>query len=65
MGMLLIDYEKFYDRVEWGFILMTLEALGFPPTFSHMVEILMMDENAIVEVNGDRLDFFEPSISIR
>ena len=25
IGMMLIDYEKAYDRVEWGFIFMMLE----------------------------------------
>lgn len=65
MGMLLINYEKIYDRFEWGFILMMLEALGFPGSFSHMVETLMKNARAAIEVNGDRSDFFELSRSIR
>ena len=56
--MLLIDYKKEYDMVEWGFILMMLESLGFPTAFSHMVETLTKDAKATVEVNGNRYDFF-------
>ena len=28
-AMFLIDYEKAYDWIEWGFVMMMLEALGF------------------------------------
>ena len=40
-AMLLIDYEKSYDRIEWGFIMMMLEALGFPTHYCRMVSILL------------------------
>lgn len=33
VSMFLIDFEKAYDRVEWEFILMMLEAFGFPSNF--------------------------------
>ena len=36
-GMLLIDYEKAYDRIEWNFINMMMEAIGFHNTFIQMV----------------------------
>lgn len=52
----MIDYEKVYERVEWGFILMMLEAPGFPPIFSHMVGTLIKDVKEVAEVNGDMFE---------
>ena len=63
--MLLIDYEKSYDRMVWKYILMMLEALGFPNHFYKMVAILLQGAKVTVEVNEVRLDFFELSRSIR
>lgn len=63
--MFLIDYEKAYDRIEWEFIYMMLNALGFPSSFLSMVKVLMKDANAAVEVNGLRSQCFELSRSIR
>ena len=51
-AMLLLDFEKAYDRVEWRFILMMLEAFGFPPSFCNTVQVLLSDASAQVEVNG-------------
>jgi hypothetical protein len=51
-AMLLLDFEKAYDRVEWKFILMMLEAFGFPPFFRNIVAMLLKDASAQVEVNG-------------
>jgi len=31
MVMLLLDFEKAYDRVEWGFLEGTLMTMGFNP----------------------------------
>ena len=65
IGMLLIDYEKAYDRVEWGFVLMMLRALGFLDLYVQMVGVLLNDANASLEVNGNKFEFFELSISIK
>lgn len=52
VAMFLIDFENTYDRVEWGFLIMMLEAFGFPKDFYHMVSILFRDASTQVEING-------------
>lgn len=52
--MFLLDYEKAYDKVEWNFILMMLQALGLPPFFCQMIATLMNGACATMEVNGVR-----------
>jgi non-ribosomal peptide synthetase component F len=51
-AMLFLDFEKAYDRVEWKFILMMLEAFGFPPFFRDIVAMLLKGTSTQVEVNG-------------
>ena len=50
--MLLIDYEKAYNRVKWSFLLMMLEEMGFPTMFSRMVSTLLNGVMATVQING-------------
>lgn len=38
--MVLLDFEKAYDRIEWNFVIKILEKLGFPPSFYRWVNIL-------------------------
>lgn len=33
VSMFLLDFKKSYDKVEWNFITMMLEAFGFPEAF--------------------------------
>lgn len=42
VGMLLLDFEKAYDRVEWPFPSMTLEAFGFPTKFAKWSRLSFM-----------------------
>ena len=64
-AMLLIDYEKVYDRIEWGFIMMMLEALGFLTNYCRMVSIFLFGAKAAMEINGVRSEFFSLTTSIR
>ncbi|XP_059077154.1 uncharacterized protein LOC131876266 [Cryptomeria japonica] len=64
-GMFLIDFEKAYDRVEWGFLLMMLEAVGFPKVFCQMAYVLLKDASAEVKINDSRSQTISLSRSIR
>lgn len=46
--MLLLDFEKSYDRVEWSFLRMTLEAFGFPQIFCSIVVMLLKDASRVI-----------------
>ncbi|GLJ49275.1 hypothetical protein SUGI_1041170 [Cryptomeria japonica] len=64
-AMLLLDFEKAYDRVEWNFISMTLEAFGFPTRFCNLVKMMMNDVFAQIDINGSWSDAFPLERSIR
>ncbi|XP_057826434.1 secreted RxLR effector protein 78-like [Cryptomeria japonica] len=64
-AMFLLDFEKAYDRVEWGFILMMLETFGFPTEFCKWVMVLLKDALAQVEVNNSLSQNITLSRSIR
>lgn len=51
--MVLLDFEKAYDRIEWEFVIRVLERLGFPPSFYRWVKILFKDSNMVIQVNGE------------
>ncbi|XP_059069404.1 uncharacterized protein LOC131859535 [Cryptomeria japonica] len=51
-AMFLLDFEKAYDRVEWDFILMMLEAFGFPVEYCNWVNILLKYTSMLVGING-------------
>lgn len=63
--MFLLDFEKAYDRVEWNFITMMLEAFSFPRKFCDAVNILLKDALAQIDVNGSLSASFPLSRSIR
>ncbi|XP_059071426.1 secreted RxLR effector protein 78-like [Cryptomeria japonica] len=65
VAMFLLDFEKAYDRVEWEFILMMLEAFGFPVEFCKWVKILLKDAPAQIEINGSLSQIMKLGRSIR
>lgn len=46
VAMFLLEFEKAYDMIEWGFISTMLHAFGFPKIFCHFVKVLLRDTNA-------------------
>jgi hypothetical protein len=64
-AMFLLDFEKAYDRIEWNFIIMMLDAFGFPPFFCNVVKMLLKDAYAQVDVNGSLSAPFPLGRSIR
>jgi hypothetical protein len=65
MVMLLLDFEKAYDRVEWGFLDGTLNKLGFNSTWISWVRALYTDSWCSVGLNGQTSDPFKLTRSIR
>jgi hypothetical protein len=63
--LLLLDFEKAYDRIEWNFIIMVLQSFGFPPYFCNVVQTFLQDAYAQIEINGSLSDPFPLGRSIR
>jgi hypothetical protein len=40
--LLLLDFEKAFDRIEWGFLFTALSKLGFSETWVHWVKTLYL-----------------------
>lgn len=53
VAMILVDFEKAYDRFEWPFVIGMLKAFGFPYYFCKWIEILFKDPSTIIEINGE------------
>ena len=51
--MILLDFEKAYDRVEWPFVIGILTAFGFPYYFCKWIEIMFKDSSTVIEINGE------------
>ena len=52
MAVLLLDFEKAYDRVDWAFLEGTLERVGFPLRWIHGVSSLYSSAHSRVMVGG-------------
>lgn len=51
IAAILLDVEKFFDRVEWGFLFATLDKFGFGPGFVKCT-ILYSNPKAAVITTG-------------
>ncbi|KAI4903179.1 hypothetical protein NFI96_002750, partial [Prochilodus magdalenae] len=51
-GLISLDQEKAFDRVEHQYLWNTLEAFGFSPSFSAMVKVLYRDVESVLKING-------------
>jgi len=52
VGLISLDQEKAFDRVEHQYLLKTLEAFGFTKEFVGKIKILYNDIESILKVNG-------------
>ena len=64
MILLLLDFEKAYDMVEWDFSEGTIVAPGFSPTWIAWTPTLYMDSWCYVGINGLNGGSFKLSRSI-
>jgi hypothetical protein len=50
--LLLLDFEKAFDKIEWGFLFKALDKLGFSPTWVSWVASLYREATSAIKVNG-------------
>ena len=56
--ILLIDFEKAFDTVEWSFIEKTLQFYGFGPSLQKWIKAFYCDISSAVTNNGHVSEFF-------
>ncbi len=63
--LLLLDFEKAFDRIEWDFLFMALTKLGFSDTWVRWVRSLYHAASSTIKVNGAIGPEFQLSRSVR
>lgn len=63
--ILLLDFEKAYDRVNWQFLEAAMEKLGFSATWIKWTSALYRNASSSIIVNGKRLPKFPIERSVR
>ena len=63
--IILVDFEKAFDSVEWLFLFRTLKSFNFGPSFLKWIEILYNKIESCVSNNGYFSKYFELSRGIR
>ena len=57
--MLLADFEKAFDKLEWSFLFQTLESFGFGEDFIAWIKTMYMEVKSCVLNNGHASEFFQ------
>ena len=47
-----LDFSKAFDRVDWNLLFNIMAWMGFPPLFTNMVRLTLVDEEASINING-------------
>jgi len=63
--LLFLNFEKSFDRIEWGFLFIALSKLGFNPKWIKWVSSLYWLASSLVKVNGEFGKDFKLSRSMR
>ena len=63
--LVLIDFKKAFDSIEWNFLLKTLHKFNFGPQFIKWIKILYYDISSCVGNNGYYSNYFKLSRGIR
>ena len=61
----ILDFEKTFDRVEWDFLHICLEAFNFGSDFKTWVSVFYTDISSCVCNNGWQSDFFKLERGVR
>ncbi|MCO5580746.1 hypothetical protein L7F22_034616 [Adiantum nelumboides] len=65
LAILLLDFKKAYDRVDWGFLEGSLSRMGFPQAWIRGVSALYRSASSSVTIGGHVGSRFELSRSVR
>jgi hypothetical protein len=63
--LLLLDFEKAFNRIEWDFLFTTLTKLGFSNTWVKWVRTLYHKTSLAIKINGEVGPVFQLARSIR
>jgi hypothetical protein len=63
--LLLLDFEKAVDKIEWGFLFTALSKLDFSPKWIKWISCLYRSACSSVKVNGERGGVFKLSRLVR
>ena len=64
-GILSLDQEKAFDRLDWSFLISTLSKMGFGESFIKWIRLLYRNPRCSVMVNGHISPFFFPYRGVR
>jgi mannosylglycoprotein endo-beta-mannosidase len=62
--LLLLDFEKAFDRIEWNFLFTALSKLGFNSTWVRWVCTLYLHATSVIIINGEAEPVFQLAQSI-
>lgn len=65
IGLISIDQEKAFDRVEHQYLWKTLNAFGFGPGFIGVIKVLYRDTESMLKINGGLSAPFKVNRGIR
>ena len=63
--ILLADFEKAFDKINWNFLHTCLKRFGFDETFQKWISTLYCDIESCITNNGYQSEFFKISRGIR
>lgn len=53
VAMILLDFEKSYDRIEWPFVIRMLKPFGFPEYSCRWIEVLFKYSSTVIDASGN------------
>ncbi len=63
--LLFLDFEKTFDKIEWGFLFLTLSKLGFCPIWIQWISSLYQLVSSSIEENREPREDFKLVRSVR
>ncbi|XP_019438958.1 PREDICTED: uncharacterized protein LOC109344660 [Lupinus angustifolius] len=60
-----IDIKKAFDTIDWDFLLLTLQKLGFNYKFRNWIRIILHSARLSINVNGKMVGFFKCTRGVR